>query len=187
MRTAILALLCTTAAAVALADDLPRSAPPFTIMRAGAPPIQLSQYHGKLVVLAFIHTTCPHCQALTGTLAPIVRDYTPKNVQFIECAFNQNADQLVPQFIQQLQPAFPVGWSNDAAVRAFLQYSVMDTRMFYVPHMVFLDANGMIRSDYPGEADFFKNPDTNIRAELDKLLKAGAATASHGATTAKKK
>jgi thiol-disulfide isomerase/thioredoxin len=186
MRTAILALFCTTAAWVALADELPRPTPAFTILRSGAPPIQLSQYHGKLVVLAFIHTTCPHCQALTGTLGPIARDYTPKNVQFVECAFNTNADQLVPQFIQQFQPAFPVGWSSDPAVRAFLQYSAMDTRMFYVPHMVFLDANGMIRSDYPGESPFFQNPDTNIRAELDKLLKAGAATASH-ATSARKK
>jgi thiol-disulfide isomerase/thioredoxin len=155
-------------------------------MRTGAPPIQLSQYHGKLVVLAFIHTTCPHCQALTGTLGPIARDYTPKNVQFVECAFNSGADQLVAQFIQQFQPAFPVGWSNEAAVRAFLQYSVMDTRMFYVPHMVFLDADGMMRSDYPGESPFFQNPETNIRAELEKLLKAGAATTSHAANAKKK-
>jgi thiol-disulfide isomerase/thioredoxin len=138
------------------------------------------------VALAFIHTTCPHCQALTGTLGPIAREYTPKGVQFVECAFNAGADQLVPAFIQQLQPAFPVGWSTDVAVRAYLQYSVMDTRMFYVPHMVFLDANGMIRDDYPGESDFMKNPETNIRAELDKLLKAGAATTT-GAAGAKKK
>jgi len=179
-------LLCAVAAGVAPADDLPRQSPPFTIMRAGAPPIQLSQYHGKLVVLAFIHTTCPHCQALTGTLGPIARDYTPKNVQFVECAFNTGAEQLVAQFIQQLQPMFPVGWSTDAAVRSYLQYSAMDTRMFYVPHMVFLDANGMIRSDYPGENAFFQNPDTNIRAELDKLLKAGGATASHAANARKK-
>lgn len=186
MRTAIIALLCTTAAWVALADDLQRPSQPFTILRAGAPPIQLSQYRGKIVALAFIHTTCPHCQALTGSLGPIARQYAPKGVQFIECAFNQGADQLVPQFIQQFQPPFPVGWSNDAAVRAYLQYSAMDARMFYVPHMVFLDARGMIRSDYPGESDFFKNPETNIRAELDKLLKAGAATTA-GNVSAKKK
>jgi hypothetical protein len=187
MRTAILTLLCTTMS-VALADEpaLPRPSPPFTILRAGAPPIQLSQYHGKLVVLAFILTTCPHCQALTGTLGPIARDYAAKNVQFVECAINAGADQLVPQFIQQFQPAFPVGWSNDASARAYLQFSVMDTRSLYVPHIVFLDARGMIRSDYPGESDFIKNPETNIRAELDKLLKAGAATIA-APVTAKKK
>src|SRR6185369_13985297 len=97
-----------------------------------------------------------------------------KNVMFVECAFNQNAENLVPDFVKQFNPPFPVGWSTDPAVRAFLSYSVMDSKMFYVPHMVFIDANGMIRSDYPGESQFFLNPATNIREELDKLIKAGA-------------
>jgi hypothetical protein len=40
--------------------------------------------------------------------------------------------------------------------------------------MVFLDRRGMIQADYAGESDFFKDPATNIRAELEKLLKAAA-------------
>lgn len=183
MRTAILALLFTTAAWVALADDLQRPAPPFTILRAGAPPIQLSQYRGKIVALILMNPTCPHCQALTTTVGPLAREYAPKGVQFLECAFNPTAEQEVPKFIQQYQPAFPVGWSNDPAVRALLGYSPTDTRLSYVPHMVFLDARGVIRDDYPADNDLFKNPETNIRAELDKLLKAGPA----GAVSAKKK
>ena len=186
MRTAILAMLCAAAAFVATADNGGKPAPPFTVLRSGGPPIQLSQYRGKIVALAFIHTTCPHCQALTTVLSPIARDYTPKGVQFIECAFNTGADQLVSAFIQQFQPAFPVGFSNDAAVRSFLSYSAMDSKMFYVPHMVFIDKKGMIFSDYPGEhATFYQNPDTNIRAELDKMLK--AATAAPTTAGAKKK
>ncbi|MBZ5620743.1 MAG: TlpA family protein disulfide reductase [Acidobacteriia bacterium] len=176
MRTTILVLLSTALAFVATAADTAKPSPPFTIVRPGGPPIQLSQFRGKIVALAFIHTTCPHCQTLTGMLGPIARDYAPKGVQFLECAFNQGADQLVPQFIQQFQPSFPVGWSTDAAVRTYLQYSVMDTKMFYVPHMVFLDRRGMIRADYPGESGFFQNPDTNIRAQLDSLLKPEPAT-----------
>jgi thiol-disulfide isomerase/thioredoxin len=186
MRTAILALLFTTVVSVALADDPPRPAPPFTIQRVGAPPIQLSQYRGKIVALILMNPTCPHCQALTGTVAPVAREYAPKGVQFLECAFSPTSEQQLPQFIQQFQPAFPVGWSNDPAVRALLGYSPMDTRLSYVPHMVFLDAHGMIRDDYPADSDLFKNPETNIRAELDKLLKAGPATPS-GSANAKKK
>lgn len=154
------------------ASDVAHPAPPFTILRAEGPPIQLSQYRGKILALAFIHTTCPHCQALTSVLNPIAREYAPKGVQFLECAFNTAADQAVPQFIHQFQPPFPVGWSNDSAVRSFLQFSAMDPKMFYVPHMVFIDRKGMIRSDYPGESPFFQNPETSIRTELDKILKA---------------
>ena len=133
--------------------------------------MQLSQFRGKVVALAFIHTTCPHCQDLTQVLSGIARDYQAKGVQFIECAFNQNAAELVPAFIQQFQPPFPVGYSNDAAVRTYLQYAIFDTtKPFYVPHMVFLDRKGVIRGDYAGESQFFQNPNGNIRAELDKLL-----------------
>jgi thiol-disulfide isomerase/thioredoxin len=185
MRTAILTLILTVGAFVALADDPPRPAPPFTIMRAGAPPIQLSQYHGKVVALVLINTGCPHCQALTGTLGPVARDYAAKGVQFIEVAFSPNSEQTVPGFIQQFQPPFPVGWSSDPAVRALLSYTPTDPRLSYVPHVVFLDAKGMIRDDYPAETDFFKNPETNTRAELDKLLKGPAPTA--GTAGVKKK
>jgi hypothetical protein len=37
--------------------------------------------------------------------------------------------------------------------------------------MVFLDRRGIIQADYPGESDFMKDPGTNIRTELEKLLK----------------
>ena len=189
MRTAILALLLSASAVlVATAADPARPSPPFTIQRVGGPPMQLSQFHGKIVALAFISTTCPHCQALTGTLGPIAREYTPKGVQFLECAFNPNADQLVSQFIQQFQPPFPVGYSNDAAVRAYLGYSVMDQRVLYVPHMVFLDQKGMLRDDIAAEhPTFFLNTEASVRAELDKLLKEPATTAAAGGKNAKKK
>jgi thiol-disulfide isomerase/thioredoxin len=191
MRTAILALLFITTSWVALADDAPRPAPPFTIMRAGGPPIQISQFKGKVVALILMNPTCPHCQALTKAVGPIAAEYAPKGVQFLECAFNPNPEQAVAQFIQQFQPAFPVGWSTDPAVRMFLGYSAMDTRLSYVPHMVFLDAHGMIRDDFPAESELFKTdapgtPEIRIRAELDKLLKSGATTTSAGTGVKKK-
>lgn len=176
MRIAIIALICTTAALLFAADPPARKSPPFTIQRAGAPPIQLEQFHGKIVALAFIHTTCPHCQALTkDALNPIAKEYAPKDVQIVECAFNPGAENLVQPFAQAFQTPFPVGFSNDAAVRAYLGYSVIENKIFYVPHLVFLDRRGMIEGDYPGESPFFQNPAANIRAELDKMLKAGSA------------
>jgi hypothetical protein len=92
-------------------------------------------------------------------------------VQVLECAFNEDAKQTIAEFLQNLQPPFPVGWTSRAAAMAYLQRSILDTRPLYVPHMVFLDRRGIIRADYPGESEFFKDPATSIRAELEKLLK----------------
>jgi len=145
----------------------------------------MSQLKGKIVALALINTGCPHCQALTTTaLNPLSKEYAAKGVQFVECAFNPTADKDVPGFVQQFQPAFPVGYSTDPAVRAFLGYSATDGRLSYVPHMVFLDAKGMIRDDFPAADAFFQNPETSIRAELNKLL---ALKAPPAAAAVKKK
>ena len=161
-------------ALIAIAAETPRPSPPLTIERLGAPSVELSQYRGKVVALAFIFTTCSHCQDLTKTLGPLSREYALRGVQVLECAFNDDAKQTMPQFLQQLQPPFPVGFTNRAAAMAYLQRSVLDTRPLYVPHMVFLDRRGIIQADYSGESDFMKDPATNIRAELEKLLKPAA-------------
>ncbi|MGA9627521.1 MAG: TlpA disulfide reductase family protein [Bryobacteraceae bacterium] len=171
MRTAILTLLCATSALAADTAAPPRPSPPLTIERLGAPDLQLSQYRGKVVALAFILTTCSHCQDLTKLLGPLSREYALRGVQVLECAFNDDAKQTMAEFLQQFQPPFPVGWTNRAVAMAYLQRTILDTRPLYVPHMVFLDRRGIIQAEYPGESDFMKDPATNIRAELEKLLK----------------
>ncbi len=171
MRTAILTLLCATSALAADTAAPPRPSPPLTIERLGAPDLQLSQYRGKVVALAFILTTCSHCQDLTKLLGPLSREYALRGVQVLECAFNDDAQQTMAGFLQQFQPPFPVGWTNRAVAMAYLQRTILDTRPLYVPHMVFLDRRGIIQAEYPGESDFMKDPATNIRAELEKLLK----------------
>lgn len=169
MRTVVLSIL--TIAFAAFAAEPARRSPPFSVQRLNAPALAISQYKGKVVALAFISTTCPHCQALTRELTPIARDYSLRGVQILECAFNDAAVQSLPGFLNEFKPPFPVGWSNRAAVMSYLQYTIIDPRPLYVPHLVLIDRSGVIRGDYPGESPFFADAAKNIRAELDKLLK----------------
>ncbi len=105
----------------------------------------------------------------------------------IESAFNDGAQQLLPEFIERFKPPFPMGFNDRAAVLGFLQRSVMDMQRFYVPQMVFIDRRGMIRAEYPGESEFFQG-DTprKIRAELDKLLSAAPAASKKSVPKKKK-
>ncbi|MGA2267684.1 MAG: TlpA disulfide reductase family protein [Bryobacteraceae bacterium] len=172
MRIAILTLLSVTSTLAGNAAEAPRPSPPLTIQRLAAPALELSQYRGKVVALAFIDTNCIHCQELTRLLAPLAREYALRGVQVLECAFNDDANKAMAGFLTQFQPPFPVGWTNRAAVMSYLQRTILDTSPLYVPRMVFLDRRGIIQADFPGESSFFKEPATNIRAELEKLLKA---------------
>ena len=176
MRLFLVSTVCIALAATAVAMDLGKPSPPLSIQQLNGSPLQLSQYKGKVVALAFIDTQCPHCQNLTKLLNGITKQYTAKGVQFVACAFNDGAQQLLPQFIQQFQPNFPVGFCSREAVLNYLSYPVLQP--LYVPHMVFLDRRGIVRGDYLGESEFMSHPDVKIPAELDELLKSGPSTAS---------
>jgi thiol-disulfide isomerase/thioredoxin len=145
----------------------------------------VESFRGKVVALVFISTTCPHCQNLTQELGPLSKEYAVRGVQFLECAFNDGAQLAVPGFIQEFQPPFPVGYSSPEAVYVYWQRSILDTTPPWVPHMVFVDRNGVIQADIAGDSPFMSNPLVNIRAELDKLL--GVEGAGKKATAASKK
>lgn len=175
MGSAVFVLLaCAALAPGLLATDAPRPSPPFSILRPGAAPIELAQLRGKVVALVFIDTHCPHCQKLTNFLSELAPKYAARGVQVVECAFNSDAESSLAEFKQQFHPPFPVGYSNHAAVMAYLQIPLLDPHPLYVPHIVFLDRRGVIRADVAGESDFMKQPEVNIPAELEKLLRPAA-------------
>ena len=65
MRTVLTILLC--AAALFAADAL-RRAPGFALMDSKGQLHDLADYRGKVVVLEFMQTTCPHCAGFAPTL-----------------------------------------------------------------------------------------------------------------------
>lgn len=183
MRIFLVTVLCLVLGLTAIAMEVGKPSPAFTVQRLNAPAIPLSQYQGKVVVLAFIDTECPHCQHLTGVLNTIAKEYEGKGIQFVECAFNDGAVQLLPGFIQKFQPVATMGYSPRDPVMTYLAHSIL--KPLYVPHLVFLDRKGIVRGDYPGESEFMTNPEKNVRAELDGLLKPGASTSTRPASKSK--
>jgi thiol-disulfide isomerase/thioredoxin len=160
-------------------SPLPRKAPEFVFTLQNGQQLLLSSFRGKPVAIAFMFTTCPHCQDLCGKLAVIQREYAAKGVQFIGDVIDEGGKDGLPNFnALYVKNVFPVGWSKQQAALEFLKHP--DPR-FYVPMMAFIDRKGNIVSQYIGDNDFFKDQDKNIRAELDKLL--GTAPAAKPAVT----
>jgi thiol-disulfide isomerase/thioredoxin len=178
------ALLCATLPAAA---PVPRPSPDFVVRLTPTGQVTPAQYKGKVVILALIATTCPHCQHSTQVLSGLQKEYGPKGLQVMAAAFNDMSNMLVPDFIKQFQPAFPVGWATRMDVLNYLQHSAME--QMYVPIMVFIDRKGMIRHQYLGDDPFFTNQDKNLRDTIEELLKepAGAAASKKSAPVAAKK
>jgi hypothetical protein len=148
------------------------------MQRSGEAPLQLSEFRGKVVALSFVYTTCSHCQDLTRTLKTIQKDYKPRNVQVVECAFEDDVTTNFPMFLKALQPNFAAGYTTSAEVRKYLKWNDKTDGVLMVPYMIFIDAHGIIRGDFSGKDGFFGESDKHIRAELDKLLKPAAKSAA---------
>src|SRR5579862_5033019 len=122
-------------AALAQAQQIPRPAGEFAITMPDGQQTLLSKYAGKVVVLAFISTTCPHCQNTTKLLSTIQNEYASRGVQILAAAFNPQAALLVPGFIAQFRSTFPVGSAERDSVLEYEQASLAKPN--YVPELIF--------------------------------------------------
>lgn len=164
------------AAGAAEAQQLPRQSPEFTInMTGGKAPIPLSTYKGKVIVLASILTTCPHCQHTVTLLNKLQNELGPKGLQVIACAIQESPELAVPLFVKQFNPPFPVGFTTDTmAVLNYYQYS--PNNLPKMPMLAFLDRQFNIRAQHQGgeEAFFGDQQEANLRTQIEALLKAPA-------------
>jgi len=168
MIRSLVALLLSMAA-LAPAATLPRPSPDFAVNLTPSGQVSPTQYKGKVVVLAFILTTCSHCQHTTQVLTGLQREYGPRGLQVLAAAFNPMANMLVPDFIKQYQPSFPVGYTDRIPVHTYLDHP--ETMQMYVPVLVFIDRKGMIRHQYLGDDPFQQNQEKNLRDTIEALLK----------------
>lgn len=185
MRTSIRATPLATLALVAgslwapvmPAAEIPRAAPDLPIPLPNGKQVKISDYRGKVLCLAFILTTCPHCQKTTQLLEGIYKDLAPKGFEVLEVALNENPD--VPSFVSNFKVPWPVGTAGVLSAVDFIQLP-RDKRPL-VPFVVFIDRKGMIRAQYTGldESFFDAKQEQHLRDEAEKLLNETAKSSKH--------
>jgi peroxiredoxin len=183
MKTILAAITATVLMGVSLfAADTGnvRKAPDFTFTLPDKGPQQLSQYRGKVVALAFMFTTCPHCQAKSKELTKLQEEFGGRGLQVIGVATNPNADLLVENFVRDFKVGFPVGWASGDKLVSFMGFDPKDR--WVVPQLALIDRKGIIHyqttaTETP-EWDKLMEPES-LRAHIEELLNLGTgATAS---------
>ncbi len=169
-RVSALAIALGILAAPPIAAQVPRPAPEFPIRLVDGHVLSLSQFRGKVVALAFVQTTCPHCQHLSVLLNRMYKEYGPRGFQVLGVAFNPMATLLAPDFVKALDLTFPIGVGLHEEVESYLQHPPLE--ILYVPQLVFIDRQGIIQAQYAGQDDFFKEPadEPNLRHQIEALL-----------------
>jgi peroxiredoxin len=169
MRKLLAIVFCCAAAASAQG---PRRAPGFAIPDVkmvtghGGKFHDLADYRGKVVVLEFFQTTCPHCGTFADILAQVPAKYGDKVAIIAVANLGTDTPQQVDQFVNSRKIPYPVLMDQGQMMFSYVQTPRAD-----LPHVYVIDGNGYIHADYLyglTTRDIFEGKGLFI--ELDKLL-----------------
>lgn len=145
----------------------PRPANDFRLVEPSGKTLKLSDYRGKVVVLQFLYTTCPHCQATARMFSGLENELGSAGLQVLGIAFNEEAQQAparIEEFSKSNHVDFPVGAASREEVLSYLGISLMER--FVVPQIVVIDRRGAIRA----QSRFLGSPELQDEAYLKSFL-----------------
>src|SRR5260370_13736062 len=69
---------------------VPRKSPEFSMVEPSGKRTQLSSFKGKVVLIEFLLTNCPHCMRVSQTLTTLHKELGPRGFQPIAIPFDLN-------------------------------------------------------------------------------------------------
>ena len=196
MRIAtVSALLASTLAAtltLQAAAPVPRPTKEFTIVLPSGKQSLLSSYRGRVVMMAFMFTTCPHCQALSKVITKLQGELGPRGFQAVGAVFNDEVNtpnnasnaQVTAAFVSQFQVGFPVGYAPRESVLSYL--GVSDIESWVVPQIAIIDRKGVVRAQSASRGTTELQTETYLRKYLGELLDEGGKSAAPAKAAPKK-
>lgn len=157
---------------------LPRKSPEFTVTDPSGKQVLLSSLRGKIVVMPFMFTTCPHCQRFAQDLTQLQKEFGPRGVVFLGTVFNDANAAMAAQFVKEFNVGFPVGYATRDQVVSYLGLSVLDR--WVVPQVAIIDKKGNIVAQSAATGSPELQEPGSLRNILDKIVK-DSATSSTGA------
>ena len=152
-KTALFATVALISLAPAFAQNLPRQAPEQIIHFSYGKTAKVSDYLGKVVLVAFILTGCPHCQHTVSLLNPLQTELGKRGFQVVALAVNDEAPQKLAWFNETFKPTFPVGYCSNQDLAPFLQLNPGQRPL--APLLAFLDRKGVIQYETNGADSSF--------------------------------
>ena len=155
----------------------PRKSPEFNISEPSGKQTALSSFRGKVVVVEFLLTNCPHCMRVAKMLGKLQDELGPQGLQTIGVAFDNNlTGKAVTKFSQDLGVTYLVGYSSSAEVDSYLGRT--PTERLMVPQIVVIDRGGVIRAQSHPVREANLEDETYLRNFLTNLLKVAAPAAN---------
>ena len=158
--------------------NAPRKSPEFTVLEPTGLGKQtlISSYRGKVLVLPFMFTTCPHCQHEAQMLTKLQQEFGSRGLQVLGTVFNDANGAMAAQFVKEFGIGFPVGYATRESVISYLNIPVMDR--WVVPQIAVLDRKGNIVAQSLSTGSPELQDEGYMRQLIDKLLKEGTTSSA---------
>ena len=169
--TLLLTLGLSTGMTAHAAAPVPRPAPDLNITDPAGKHVLLSQYKGKVVLIQFLLTTCPHCQAMSRMVTTLQQKYGMRGFQALGAAVNTADAKLVQSYITDQHVGFPVGAVPYEVASSFL---VVNERLSF-PQVVIIDRSGKIQAQSAPDGTEELQDQAYLSKFIEKLLGAPAA------------
>jgi len=148
----------------------PRKSSELTFTEPSGKQTSLSSFKGKVVVIEFLLTNCPHCMRVAKMITKVQGELDQRGLQPIGIAFdNDISGKSVARFSQELGVTFPTGFTSSAQVDGYLGRT--QTERIMVPQIVVIDRAGVIRAQSRPVREVNLESEDYLRHLIDDLLK----------------
>ncbi len=162
MKKVWMTLFC---AALLASAQGPKRAPGFCLADSNGQWHDLADYRGKVVVVEFMQTTCPHCADFSKVLGGVAAKYGPR-VQVLSIALPNDTPQMIQSYVRGHGVTWPHLYDQGQVAASYVRASGMN-----FPTVYLVDQGGMLAGhwEYSVLATGFFEGDQLAR-EIDRLL-----------------
>jgi peroxiredoxin len=170
MRLVIAFALC-AGALLAAGEFSGRRAPGFALYDSQFKFHDTQDYRGKILLIDFMQTTCPHCANLTGILEKVKAKY-PGKVEVISVVNPPDTTATMARYAAAHQVTGPLVFDCGQAAASYL--AIKGNTSITVPHLFLVDPQGIIRNDWAYDLltrDIFEGQ--GLFSEVERMLTEG--------------
>ena len=147
-----------------------RRAPGFSLPDTKQQQHDPQDYRGKILLVEFFQSTCPHCVSFSKTLEEVSAKYAGK-VAVLSIAVLPDTFAKVQNYVQANKITTPVLFDCGQVAASYYKVGPQNPTVEF-PHVFLIDGQGMIRNDFgygPQTRDIFEG--RALFAEVDRMLK----------------
>jgi len=124
-----------------------RRAPGFSLPDSKLRQHDLYDYRGKVVILDFMMTNCPHCVTFSKTLERVKAKYGDKVAILGVVNYSSDNSSTVAKYIQENKVTYPILYDCGQVMASYLRLQTAKQAVD-MPHAFVIDQQGRIRGDY---------------------------------------